>query len=278
MVYDLGTMKIGGNNIRRDGPPAEIGKEIGIHGGRWEKFHHGYFSDPAVSGPLIEVVVGAVEKIRPTAVIDLGGGTGYLLSELLKRKIDPSIRLFDLDCSPRQLKETRSERITGLCLSLEDFKREMIASDADRVLFLMRSVLHYFGKDGLKKILSYLRAQMKKGEYFIHQTACFDSTKGADCLNRIYAAMGTIKWYPTAAELIPRLEAAGWDVLGVAEAPPLRLTSNELGERYRLRKKRNQKIREEILETFGEIAGILERTAGGFIAYLPYKIFRCRRR
>jgi SAM-dependent methyltransferase len=254
----------------------EIEKEIGIHGDRWEGLHQGYFSDPAISRHLVEEIISAVEVSDPTVLVDLGGGTGYLLSEVLKRGINPDIRLINLDLSLRQLNRTGLERIKTLEASLAEFQRPLIASDSDRVLFFMRSALHYFGQSGLGPVLCHLREQMKKGEYFIHQTACFTSRIGADCLNTIYAGMGTTKWYPLVSVLIPILESTGWEIISISDVPRLRLASDELKERYRLTDDTVRKIRESIMKDFGEIEGVLEETNDGFIAYLSYKIFRCR--
>jgi hypothetical protein len=254
----------------------EIEKEIGIHGSRWEGFHQGYFSDPVVSGFLVGEIVAGIEESDPAVLVDLGGGTGYLLSELMKEKIDPEIRLINLDLSLQQLKRTGSDRITTIKESLSEFKRAQLASDSDRILFLMRSALHYFGESGLVTVLRHLRAQMKAEEYFVHQTACFTSQIAADCLNTIYAGMGTIKWYPTIEVLMPILKATGWEVIYVTDAPCLQLTSDELKERYRLSDDTVREIREKIMREFGEIEGVLEETTDGFIAYLSYKIFRCR--
>ena len=254
----------------------EIEKEIGIHGARWEGFHQGYFSDPIVSGVLIGEIIAGIEAAGPSVLVDLGGGTGYLFSELMKRKIAPEIRLVNLDLSLQQLNRIGSGRINTIQASLSEFGREQIASGVDRVLFFMRSALHYFGESGLASVLRHLRAQMNIGEYFVHQTACFTSQRAADCLNTIYAGMGTIKWYPLVSVLIPILEATGWEIIHVTDAPRLRLASDELKERYRLSDNTVRKIREEILRYFGEIEGILEEPPDGFVAYLPYKIFCCR--
>ncbi len=254
----------------------EIEKEIGIHGSRWEGFHQGYFSDPVISRHLTEEIISAVDEADPAVLVDLGGGTGYLLSELMKEKIDPEIRLVNLDLSLQQLKRTGSDRITTIRESLSEFKRAQLASDGDRVLFLMRSALHYFGESGLVTVLRHLRAQMKAGEYFVHQTACFTSQISADCLNTIYDGMGTTKWYPTVEVLMPILKATDWEVIRVTDAPGLRLASDELKERYRLSDNTVSKIRERVMRDFGEIDGVLEVTTDGFIAYLSYKIFRCR--
>lgn len=275
MVYDRGSMNTE-NKIRpRSGEDGEIGKEVGIHGDRWASFHRGYFSNPEISQRLIDEVGKAVNRSRPTVLIDMGGGTGFLLSQLLKRKIAPGIALINLDLSSRQLLESFSDRIANFCVSITNFKRDLVASDSDRVLFMMRSVLHYFGEIGLPEILSHLREQMKAGEYFIHQTACFDSPRSAECLNRIYDRMGTAKWYPTVAELISHIETAGWKVTGVSEAPPLCLNSFELKERYRLSEETVKQICREITENVGEIEGIYRNIPQGFIAHLPYNIFRC---
>ena len=254
----------------------EIEKEIGIHGSRWEGFHRGYFSDPVVSGFLIEEIIAGIEETGPSVLVDLGGGTGYLLSELMKEKIDPALSLINLDLSLQQLARTGTDRITTIQASLSEFKRALLASELDRVLFFMRSALHYFGESGLLTVLKHLREQMKAGEYFVHQTACFTSQIAADCLNAIYAGMGTIKWYPIMEALIPILEATGWEILRVTDAPSLRLASDELKERYQLSDDTIRKIRERIMRDFGEIEGVLEETSDGFIAYLSYKIFRCR--
>jgi len=256
----------------------EIEKEIGIHGDRWESFHQGYFSDPVVSGFLVREIIAGVEESGPTVLVDLGGGTGYLFSELLKENIDQSVRLINLDLSLQQLNHAGSARITSLQASLSEFKRVMLASDRDRVLFIMRSALHYFGKSGLSTVLRHLREQMKPGEYFVHQTACFTSQTAADCLNAIYAGMGTIKWYPTVEVLIPILESTGWEVTHIADVPRLRLASDELKERYQLSDDTVREIRDRIMSDFGEIEGVLEETPDGFIAYLSYKIFLCRAR
>lgn len=255
---------------------GEIDKEISIHGDRWENLHQGYFSDPIVSGVLIREIIAVMEESGPTVLVDLGGGTGYLLAELLNKKIGPDIRLINLDLSLQQLNRTGPDRITTLQASLSEFKRVLIASDADRVFFIMRSAFHYFGESGLPPVLRHLRAQMKAGEYFIHQTACFTFPTAADCLNAIYAGMGTMKWYPTVAALIPVLESTGWHLTHVTAAPRLRLVSDELKERYQLSDDTIRKIRDRIMRDFGEIEGVLEETTDGFIAYLSYQIFRCR--
>ncbi|MBN2250974.1 MAG: hypothetical protein JW724_02730, partial [Candidatus Altiarchaeota archaeon] len=62
-----------------------VRREMKIHGTRWESFHHRYFSDPEVAEPLTEAILSAVDAARPDVIADLGGGTGFLLKELLRQ-------------------------------------------------------------------------------------------------------------------------------------------------------------------------------------------------
>jgi hypothetical protein len=98
----------------------------------------------------------------------------------------------------------------------------------------MRSVLHYFGKDGLIPVLSHIRNQAKTGEVFIHQTACFESAIEAQCINVLYREMDTPKWYPSINELRESMAITSWQVIDICSAPPLKLWSVELRQRYEL--------------------------------------------
>ena len=181
----------------------------------------------------------------------------------------------NLDLSARQLARALHPRVSTLQLSFSEFRRDIIASRDDRLFSVMRSALHYFGRDGLPEVLRHLRVQMKKGEYFIHQTACFNNRRDADCFNTIYSGMRTGKWYPTIDELLRQLQATGWKTIIISDVPPLHLTSKDLAERYRLKKDEIKTIHEGIVQKYGELKGIFEETDDGFLAYLPYKIFRC---
>ena len=80
-----------------------VGKEANIHGKEWNALHDGYFSDPAVAAPLIEKVRDAIPISKPEVIVDLGGGTGFLLRELIRNNIAAGIQLVNLDVSPKQL-------------------------------------------------------------------------------------------------------------------------------------------------------------------------------
>lgn len=43
--------------------------------------HGGYFSDPATARPLVETAKGIFAKSPVNVIVDLGGGTGFLLNQ-----------------------------------------------------------------------------------------------------------------------------------------------------------------------------------------------------
>ena len=217
----------------------QVSKESGIYGKQWNAMHGGYFSDPAIADTFIDFVLKAI------------------------------------DVSQKQLNVTYDSRILTVRRSIAEFRRSDIDPGNKRVLFIMRSALHYFGKKGLVPLLRHLRSQMKHGEFFVHQTACFNSAGGARCLNRLYDCMGTGKWYPTSKQLCRFLEKAGWSIMSVNPAPALPLTSEDLGRRYRLSKLHLVKIRSEMAASKGEAHDIFRLTPKGFCAYLHYQIVTC---
>ena len=257
-----------------------IDKEAAVHGQPWDALHGGYFSDPAVAGPLVETVRKAVAEYRPDVVVDLGGGTGFLLSQLAAQGTD--IKLVNVDCSHAQLAVAGQAGISCLRGSVPEFTRRDAAPEGERLLLMMRSVLHYFGQNGLSPVLGHLRSQAKDGERFVHQTACFEEKGDAACLNALYQKMGTGKWYPTIGQLRTRLADAGWrqadagsERTGTHPAPPLELTSEDLAARYGLSRDDVARIGAEMTEQFGETAGVFELRPDGFTAWLHYRICAC---
>jgi len=254
---------------------SEIFKEIDSHGPWWDKLHDGYFADPAVAGGFVEAIQTAVAASCPEVVVDLGGGTGFILSELIKHDIPTSIHLVNVDLSDKQLEGLDESRITSICTSIADFQRGDAGDESKRFLFIVRSALHYSGRGALEPLLRHLRSQMRKGEYFIHQAACFDLDRDARCVNMIYQRMGTGKWYPTVEQLSGYTENAGWSVQSISPAPSLHLTAEGLASRYGLTAETLSRIRKEIIDSFGEIEDVVDVTAEAFKAYLHYKIYVC---
>ncbi len=242
-------------------------RERVVYGPAWDHVHGGYFSDPSVARPLVEAAWKAFRAAKPGVIVDVGGGTGFVLRRLVARGLPAGVRLINLDPSTRQLRADRSRRIRTLRGSLEAFERPA----GGRVMLIMRSALHYEGRSGLLPALRRLRAQAKDGELFIHQTACFARADDARRLNEVYRLMGTTKWYPTIAALRRALRRTGWKVLSESRARPLKLTSSDLDRRYALGARRIRRIRQNVPVK----AGVFVRTPSGFTARLHYRIFTC---
>ncbi|HRT06650.1 MAG TPA: hypothetical protein P5204_13225, partial [Kiritimatiellia bacterium] len=59
-----------------------FGPEQAVHGSSWGRVHGGYFSDTEVARPLVAAVRDVARETRPDRIVDLGGGTGFLLAQL----------------------------------------------------------------------------------------------------------------------------------------------------------------------------------------------------
>lgn len=252
-----------------------IGAEKIVHGQQWGALHGGYFSDPLIAQPLVETARGVLEKSPADVVVDLGGGTGFLLSQLATQGIGSNAALVDVDCSEPQLALTDRDGILRVCLSIMDFRRGDIVTEDKRLFFVMRSVFHYLGENGLSPFLRHLRNQAVEGEFFVHQSASFDSEEEAACLNALYKHMRTGKWYPTVNDLKNRLADSGWRVIAMLQAPSLLLTSDELGQRYALGVSDIASIREVMAREFSGINSVFRLTSDGFQANLHYRIYTC---
>ncbi|MGB7000663.1 MAG: anti-sigma factor antagonist [Halobacteriota archaeon] len=253
-----------------------IVREIGFHGSHWHTAHGGYFADPAIALPLINAVKDAIAISSPAVVADLGAGTGFILSELLKQGQYPGVRLINVDISERQLEKENDPRTLSLHVSVDEITRELLDPGNRPLLFVMRSVLHYFGHKGLRPLLAYLRSQMKTGEFFVHQTACFEHESDAQRVNLLFQRMRVNKWFPTVSELSKYLREEGWTVDRISPAPKLLATPLDLVERYQLGKKEIFRIRDEISQLYGEAPGMFVATPDGFNVYAHFKIFTCR--
>jgi len=254
----------------------DIGVERALYGEAFGGLHGGYFSSPEVARPLIEAARSAWTETHLDMVVDLGGGTGFLLSQFRSGGFAPETGLVNLDGSPEQLDVARSNGIPTVCGSVEDFHRADVVPAGKRALFLMRSVLHYFGEAGLAPVLEHLRTQAKEGEVWIHQTACFEHAQDAACLSDVYQRIHTAKWYPTIDDLQHRLAVAGWMVVECRPAPTLCLESADLGARYGVDKNELRRIQKEMLAEYGEQSEVFRITPAGFQADLRYHIFVCR--
>jgi len=132
---------------RSIGDEESVQKELEVHGQRWASIFDGYFSDPEVARPLVEAVERAIDASRPAVVADLGGGTGFVLEELLRRGLR-GIRLVNVDVSEKQLGVCEERRIVPLRASADKVVRHQLLGEDERLLLMARSMFHYFGRSG----------------------------------------------------------------------------------------------------------------------------------
>ncbi len=254
-------------------PNQEIEREQTVHGKRWETLHDGYFSRADIAHPLLVQVLHYANKSGAVAVADLGGGTGTLSRLLAQQTSFLSFKLINMDGSSEQLEIARANGVMTHQGTIESFRREDLCPVQEPLLYMMRSVLHYLGHDALAFTLEHIRQQTAPGEYFIHQTACFNSQEEADCLNGLYRLMHTEKWSPTEAQLVELLRETGWTVVDTLAAPTLSLSAQDLQIRYAL-------SAEDLLTIPSRISPacphLFISDESGFTAYLPYRIFICR--
>lgn len=253
----------------------QIQREKDVHGERWNSVHNGYFVDPAVAEPLVRTIREVAGRARPDMIVDLGGGNGALLSQLRASGMTPGISLVDLDASATQLAAARAAGFDCLSGSVDSFSRGDLGIGSGSLLFVMRSVLHYFGQDGLRPVLRHLRAQAKPGELFVHQTASFVRQQDADCLNSLYRMMGSPKWYPTSDFLDDCLSRESWTVQAHVPALPLELKSDDLMQRYNLDEAAIRRIRERWSGDTSVPDTVFKVTEKGFSAFLHYWIYVC---
>jgi SAM-dependent methyltransferase len=253
----------------------QIKNEEGVYGTQWNDVHGRYFSDTLVAAPLVRKIKGLAGKSQPEVIVDLGGGTGFLLSELRAAGVGHRVSLVNLDDSAAQLDAGRKTGISCIRGSVDSFLRREAGLQEKRFLFIMRSVLHYFGEEGLRPVLRHLHAQAKPGEYFVHQTASFRSQHDADCVNELYRMMRTQKWYPTVDFLCESLRGEGWQVLEVLPALPLRLASNDLMRRYLIDQNDVLRLSDRLSIDFPVSDEVFKKADNGFCAYLHYWTYVC---
>ncbi len=253
-----------------------IFEENDVYGLRWNTLHEGYFSNPNVSFPLTLAIKRAIKASRPAVVADLGGGTGFVLKELSKFKELSSIRMVNLDTSSVQLSCCDDPRIVQLQASADQFTRSQLQANESGLLVFARSLLHYFDDSELRHLLQHIRNQLQMGEIFVHQSACFEKSEDAECLNLLYKLMKTSKCYHTVNELASILRDAGFAVYDIMPAPKLRLESADLTVRYRLSPQLKIKIRKEMKELYNKRTEVYNSSEENFTAWLHYSIFSCR--
>lgn len=252
-----------------------VARETAVHGRRWAAQYGGYFNDPAVAAPLLEVIEDALREKTPDVLVDLGGGTGFILAELIRRgKLPPGTKLYDMDLSDRQLESLPDPRIRPLKSSFLEFQRAAVAAGTERLMLITRSTLHYAGLAGQKPLLRHLRGQLRPGELFIHQTACNARPEDALLVDELLERLHSEKWLPPLGSLLTLCEGAGFRVPRVADAPDLAMDEATLADRYKIGPEEMADIRARLGAAY-EGSPRWRTTPDGFVVLLGYKILVC---
>lgn len=251
----------------------DVEGEKHVHGARWARLFGGYFGDPRVARPLVDAIHRGIHAHSPRVLVDVGGGTGFVLSELLRVYPDTPCRLIDLDLSAEQLREARDQRIVTVQASAEDVSREDLCASNETLMLSMRSVIHYFGHANIVSFLKQLRTLLKPGEVMVHQTACYADEANASFLDQLIKGIGAEKAPLTMAGLLGFLRDSGWKVLESVPAPALIMDVEEFAARYHLTREEMVSLAEKVLRRFKTAPDAFQRAGEGFTLRVDYHIF-----
>jgi len=249
--------------------------ERNLYGENWNTVYGGYFSDPSSALPLVRAILEAAGETGAAAIADMGGGTGFLMSEV-GREAGPGFgpRLVCVDAAQEQLDDCPDE-VIAIRSTVEAVERPMLVEGGQTLLLCMRSLLHYFGREGLAPELAHLRSVLLRGERMVHQTICFEDPDDQAPANLLYERMGTGKWYPLVGELASALEAAGLNVVAMEPAKSLPLESAELEARYGIAHEDMEAIGRELANRWPGPSRVIVPQETGFTTNLDYMVMTC---
>lgn len=254
----------------------EIKRETHVHGKLWSKTAAGYFSDKRMAGEYVAAIMRVARGYKPSTIVDLGGGTGFIFEQLIEAGIPENVRLVVLDESEAQLAVCRNPRITPMKGAFQSFRRLDIIDETDSMMLICRSVLQYAGIFGQKPWLSHARSQMKTGEWFVHQAGCSEDVEGALELDVLFELMGVDKWVPHREALMRFLVQAGFEITDDFPVPPVKMISEELAVRYGVSPGTLGQIEAGLRRTCANRPDLFKITPTGFIFNFPYRVFLCK--
>ena len=254
----------------------EVEREQLVHGSKWQVVFGGYFSAPEIARPFLDQIEAALLSAPAQIIVDLGGGTGFILGQLVSQDLVPSsIRLINLDISEEQQHGVEDARIEKMVSSMVEFERSDITGKEERIIFITRSTLHYGGIFGLRPILNHIRQQMRPGEYFVHQTVCHDSPEEALLLNELIERMHSSKWMPPRSTLHRICVEAGFEIEASVYGPTLPVPSKQLASRYGISSAEMENIHQILKKEYPD-TDLIQEDEEGFIVFAPYRILRCK--
>ncbi len=120
----------------KDASSENICKEMSSHGAKWATVHGSYFSDPSIAAPLVNAIRRAAGVHSPDVIADIGGGTGFLLSEIGAKLMNKRIKLLNVDISKEQIDISKEHMIPSIQCSVNDLKRGMIINEGERLMLV----------------------------------------------------------------------------------------------------------------------------------------------
>lgn len=254
----------------------ESRREEHVHGDSWARQASGYFSDKGIARDYVAAIMRAVREFRPSVIADLGGGTGFILEQLIEAGIPEDVKLVVIDESGPQLAACRNPRIILMKGTLQSFGRTEVVREDERLMLICRSVLQYAGFRGQMTWLSRVRGEMRPGEWFVHQSGCTEDAEASRLLNRLFALMGVDKWVPDRDAFVQMLTEARLEVKGNFLMPPIGMVSEELAYRYGVSPENMKSIGAELCRTCAGRPDMFRTTPAGFVFNFPYRVFLCR--
>jgi len=254
----------------------EVKRESHVHGKLWGKVAAGYFSDKRMARDYVAAIMRAAQSSKPSAIVDLGGGTGFIFEQLIEAGLAEDVKLVVLDESEPQLAMCKNPRITPLKGGFQSFQRADIVDEMESMMLISRSVLQYAGIFGQKPWLNHARSQMKPGEWFVHQAGCSGDIEAALELDVLFELMGVDKWVPHKEALVRLLVQAGFEVKDDFLMPPVAMISGELAVRYGVAPETLARIESGLQRTCANRPDLFKTTSDGFAFNFPYRVFVCR--
>lgn len=253
----------------------ESRREEHVHGDSWARQASGYFSDKGIARDYVAAIMRVVRKSRPAVIADLGGGTGFILEQLIEAGISDDVKLVVIDESGPQLAACRNPRITLIKGVLQSFRRTDVAREDGQLMLICRSVLQYAGIEGQMPWLCHVRGEMRPGEWFVHQSGCTEDPEASVLLNRLFEMMGVDKWVPGRDAFVQMLTEARLEVRENFLMPPIGMVSEELAYRYGVSPEDMKSIEAELRGTCAGRPDMFKTTPAGFVFNFPYRVFLC---
>ncbi|MDP2991453.1 MAG: class I SAM-dependent methyltransferase [Kiritimatiellota bacterium] len=254
----------------------DVKREAHVHGKLWAKQASGFFSDPNMAKGYVAAIMRVASNDKPSAIADLGGGTGFILGQLIKTGLAENIKLVNIDESDSQLAMCKDPRITPMKGTFESFRRADIVSETGRMMLISRSVLQYGGIFNQKPWLDHVRGQLKPGEWFVHQSGCAEDAEGALALDVLFEQMGVGKWVPHKEAFARLLVQAGFEITDDFPVPAVEMVSEELAVRYGVSPDDLARIEADLRRTCSNRPDLVKFAPSGFAFNFPYRVFLCK--